>query len=729
MKDKQFLGGLIALALIIAGVFCVTFTTLTQSIPLLLLIVAGILALVQSRKGVYRGNSGLKVMTLITVVYFLCRAYFSPVESLARQDMFLIAGGAMLYSIAGIFMPSKVVRSWITSAFILVMILNLLNWIPAVDQWRDSALGFAIGEKNTGWFNHRNFYGNFMFMMTCLCLSLALFSEEKSRVFRLGVGFLGVCGAVSVVFSTARASFLALALGGCVLLVCYIIVKSRAASKKQRSVFVMFGVGFMLVISIGLVIGSKFVLSERSTDMADSNGRSDYFALSIEQIPDAPLLGSGSRSVEYKSYEYWPMDMYNAMEDFRFVHNEYLQTVTDYGLIGLILLFAVFIWHVINGIVLLYAKSDKERPTHLAYVVAGLSIMIGLSVNLLFSFPMHGFVNLLLIVFASTMLLGESAEKRQAEIKPKLSFLLKPVSLLTLIGLMVYTGLEGSKEFMAGRAFWNQGIVADDLYWVQQEKTNDRWQLALTIALENSPSFFRYNRLGGIYLAKGELDEADVAYEKSKQMHPYSPISRISLARIDIRKGQYKAAEKEFKEVEYLVQNREPLFHYYQNLAEFFVGWSIVEPESRTELLIKAKQAYEISIKKRDGYINAGLRKTIAKTQLACYNDLLENEHFEESYQAFDEFVLTCRSIQMQTDEDAELFLSYARDMLKHADHAWNKGLMARSAKATHRANGHYYRYKNFKKGLVNQEWINEQEKINEALKMFQQAGIKIDKE
>ena len=107
------------------------------------------------------------------------------------------------------------------------------------------------------------------------------------------------------------------------------------------------------------------------------------------------------------------MEMFRVLSDYRFVHNEYLQAITDYGVIGLLLLLATFFWHIINGFILVYNRSAERKTEQLAYVVAGLSILIGLAVNMLFSFPMHGYVNLMLIVFAATMLLGETSSTNE----------------------------------------------------------------------------------------------------------------------------------------------------------------------------------------------------------------------------------------------------------------------------------------------------------------------------
>jgi len=236
---------------------------------------------------------------------------------------------------------------------------------------------------------------------------------------------------------------------------------------------------------------------------------------------------------------------------------------------------------------LLYVRALEKEIAQLEYVVAGLSIMIGFSVNILFSFPMHGFVNLMLIVFAATMLQGKIPKREENKDDEKIcgGFMLRPLSLLVLFGILVYSFTFGVKELMAGTVFWKNKIVADDLFWKLDEHDSEQWEDVLKQSVKFSPSYTRYNRLGEIYFSQNKHDEAIKFYELSKERHPFSPTSRISLARLWIKKEQYAKAEVEFKEVEYLVQNREPLFHYYRDLAEFYTGWAIVEPERRTELM------------------------------------------------------------------------------------------------------------------------------------------------
>ena len=216
-------------------------------------------------------------------------------------------------------------------------------------------------------------------------------------------------------------------------------------------------------------------------------------------------------------------------------------------------------------------------------------------------------------------------------------------------------------------------------------------------------------------------------YELSKKRHPYSAVSRISLARLYTDNGDFKKAEEEYSQVEYLVKNREPLFKYYRNLAEFYLVWSSATPNLRAINLMKARKACEMS-EKQSGYIHQGLRKTIARVLLASYYDLMDREQYEEGYKIFDRYVINCRGLVIKNDADAELMRSYIKELLKHAQFTWSRGLLERAAKATYRAKVFHHTYYGAKNREVDKSWADEDKKIDEALSIFMQAGVKIDK-
>jgi len=106
----------------------------------------------------------------------------------------------------------------------------------------------------------------------------------------------------------------------------------------------------------------------------------------------------------------------------------------------------------------------------------------------------------------------------------------------------------------------------------------------------------------------------------------------------------------------------------------------------------------------------------------------MELKNYDIADQIFDEFALICRRIPVSTPEEIESILVHAISLLKYADYSWNSGVMDRAAKFTYRAKENYLRYKKFKKGEVDQSWVDQMKQIDAALSMFKQAGVEIDK-
>ena len=77
---------------------------------------------------------------------------------------------------------------------------------------------------------------------------------------------------------------------------------------------------------------------------------SQTWGSSIEQFSEAPLAGTGSRTFFFYSRKFRPEEEGAAVFESKFVHNEYLQALADYGIIGLILILALVGIHFHGGL-------------------------------------------------------------------------------------------------------------------------------------------------------------------------------------------------------------------------------------------------------------------------------------------------------------------------------------------------------------------------------------------
>lgn len=727
MIIKQISGLILSVIVIYSGIFCVTFSTVPQSLAVLLMSVVSLIGLivylVQSSEKTPSLNTGLKLVTALTFVYFLARAYFSEVGGLARQDLFLIVSAAMLYGILTQTLPSKALRKYVSMGFIILMILNILMLIPVVNHGLDSFLNFSNGTSNSGLFNHKSLFGNFVALMSCFTLSYAMLGERNKRL-RIGAFVLSLLGCAAVVISSSRGSFFALIGGVSVVILCWFVKNSFKHNRINKNLISYVSIVVLLFVGIGGYIGGKHILEERDTTLSESNSRIYYFAVTLAQIPDAPIIGSGSRSVEYKSYENWSLELADHLLDFKFTHNEYLQSVADYGIVGFLLLLIVLFWHLLTGFRVYFNALVTGKHANISYVVGGISILVASSIHMLFSFPAHGYINLLLMMMAATWCLGrvnESvASKRQAKVLKLNS--LSWVGLLAVC--LLYSILQGGKELQAATMFWSNEIIVDDKNWEPEEIDTYSWSSALTKVVEVSPTYDRYNKLGVLYLREDNVAKAIECFEKSRVLHPYEPVSRLNLANIYSDENQFSLAEKEYLSCEYMLKNREPVFMFYQKLAEFYNEWAIAEPSRSNECLMKARNACDQSLDKKNGYLFKELMQTKKRTLLLSYYELMKQREEELAFGCFDELITISRSTNILTEADANGVLSVAREMIKHAKFVWSRGQLQRAANILHGSKKLYHRYYGFMRGKEERSWHVEDKQIDEALSILKQAGI-----
>jgi len=160
----------------------------------------------------------------------------------------------------------------------------------------------------------------------------AVFAVYGSKVFvRSSAVFFTIISICALALAGARSSFLGL-IGGLLLLAFVYLISRKRGSLNKKMIASILVVGMIFTGITGY-----FLLENRGTTIGESTlmqSRMGYFSMAVDQIFDAPLVGSGSMSYSYKSYENWG-DFFTNNLDPRWVHNEFIQIVTDYGVIGL----------------------------------------------------------------------------------------------------------------------------------------------------------------------------------------------------------------------------------------------------------------------------------------------------------------------------------------------------------------------------------------------------------
>jgi O-antigen ligase len=361
------------------------------------------------------------------------RAFTSDVRSLALQDLFFAGTGAIGYALMATRFTRPSQRFAILAIWGTIILLNLgLGLYQLAGHPSANPLWF-LGVKRPvvdavfgGLFPSSNHLCGFLELTAFPLLALALYRGMHSFI-RL-VCALGFAAAVAcIALSTSRGGLSfglgALVLGGILAVLRAGQKAGRHPANRRAGSTVL--AGFLLLLAAGGYLASRALEGKfgEGRVFANLNGRTGMWQRAIEQWQLRPITGTGARSYEYyeRSFRDLRTDwtFWNEVDiDAVFAHNDWLQVLADYGLIGLLLTIAVVLTHAWRGLTFALAQSDDPAggrclfPDYRGPLTIG--IMAGLSAFALHcagDFHMHVGIN----VLTAGMLLGMLANPGEAD--------------------------------------------------------------------------------------------------------------------------------------------------------------------------------------------------------------------------------------------------------------------------------------------------------------------------
>jgi O-antigen ligase len=165
---------------------------------------------------------------------------------------------------------------------------------------------------------------------------------------------------------------------------------SREASGDYRRNFMLIGGGIALVI---VLLGAAFLLGGdesilRGTGLQNaqadiSSGRTHFWRTALEVIRAHPFIGAGLNAfgVAYSQYDTW-----NGSLRVEQAHNDYLQTLADAGILGLICI-AAYIFLLFKKSLRVIAKASDTFRRSIA--VGSLAGCFGILIHSFFDFPLR----------------------------------------------------------------------------------------------------------------------------------------------------------------------------------------------------------------------------------------------------------------------------------------------------------------------------------------------------
>ena len=764
LKMNSLIIALSCAAVFVAGVVGITLSVPLQAPAMILLGLAAIVAALGLLRGQTtemarekRSADWLLALVFISIGYFVTRACLSPVWDLGVEDLMLIVSAGILYLIAGYAVTGKS-GILLRQCLAWVMVVLLLLHVGAAAMQLNGGEGYSAAyyftgvgrsspENVTGMYSYYGSFANFAVIAGLLCLSLGVWGR-LSVMLRVMMCLWGVVVLALALWSQSRSAALSLIPALVVFGVLLLVSLSQHSTRvRRRASKVMVSLGVCGLLAGG--VAAAWVFQNRGGASIDeisySGVRIHYWAMAADQWADFPIVGAGSRSFSYESFRYWSPNLGTNEANPEFVHNEYLQLLADYGLVGLLLILVLFGWHFYRGGKQVHMLAEKMGESGLkrgsnamALAVAGMSGMTAMAVHICFDYRTHLLANLLLLVSCAVWVLPVAKSTVSLSGGPgakesKMGSLV--LGLVLLAAGLGAVGL-GGQQLWAGMPLLKNKMAKEDGSWQPTTVNRGVWIPAFEESLMRAPQWRRYQRLGTFYwyeaYAGEEVDEvvlhkAELAYLASLERHSTNPIPKINLANIYRQTGRWEEADAMYASASEMAQAREGWFLMHAHWAALHLNWAVYLWEQKqfddVELHFKrAKQLYKESYKY--GYYFKKREYIVEYTKaLIVYADFLNEQkrfadaelQYEEGRQQGNWYLL---------DKKSKLSLAYARHLYLFGMDLWYARKPQEAYQLFVKARSSMNHYKAKMQGQVDQSWLDQMKKIQEVIDFLENAGV-----
>lgn len=374
-----------------------------------LVAIAGTGALLSRQNAPLRppGWGSLTVM-LLFYGYVAGRALTSEVAWLARQDLIFATTAVIAYLLIALRFTGPRQRGMILLTFTLLILGNVLTGLYQFygDQkfMLFQSLGFArsIEKSSSGFYANTNHMAGFLVLAGFPFLGVAVLGKGVSSFLRALCGAVFLVSCLGIAYSTSRGGAVAFLAGlGLFTATSLVVVRSSSAKGKSSGKrmgwwFLGLTAGFALALVMMAVTFRKFYGT--TGDLFSLSGREVLWDAALEQWQLRPFIGTGARSFEYMERAFRTLDtvwmVWAGEIDALYAHNDFLQCLADYGLIGISLALAVFISHAFHSLASIVrnrqgSAMDSGSGMARGVVIGSLCSLAGIAVHSLVDFNMH----------------------------------------------------------------------------------------------------------------------------------------------------------------------------------------------------------------------------------------------------------------------------------------------------------------------------------------------------
>jgi O-antigen ligase len=228
--------------------------------------------------------------------------------------------------------------------------------------------------------------------------------KEKRMLYLFAAGLMGV----ALVMTTSRGGIISLVLEILFLVVVTGIWRTQNERRKIRSASRLKGVAIRIGLATALLVGlffgvlalggefsiNRFIDSVNTDD--PTTGRAHFWAVTLDIIKAHPVVGTGlgAFGVVYTRY-----DSRNGLFRLEQAHNDYLQVLSDAGIIGGVLALSFIVLLFYKAIARAKSRDDFRRGVALAALSGCFAVMV----HSFFDFTLHTTSNALLFLVTAAL--------------------------------------------------------------------------------------------------------------------------------------------------------------------------------------------------------------------------------------------------------------------------------------------------------------------------------------
>lgn len=526
------------------------------------------------KKGRLSTDFGLIAFGALVAAWFAWRTWMSPVAELGQADLLLLAGvGGTVVSIRAI-EGKELAERILIWGIALLLLANLLVIGKQLMDPRFSPV-FRDGDVKwpTGFYAHYNEAANYLIASSFLVGAAAL-TKRCGLGTRLLWGLISFAGIAAVYFTHSRGGILGAAVGSAILAGGALVIAKRNGSR-------WFSLGLIGIPLIGFLLGG-FLLTGWQTSqelrhahsgiegVLDNTCRLYFLGIAMSCLGLHPMAGGGSRSFSWESFRFTD----NTLQGDTIthipeqVHNELVQTATDYGAIGAGLLICLLATLIVLALIrILFAETSDDSRAAEGWRIGGLAAFAGMFIQSCFSFVFHLFPGVLLLGIC----LGQMSRPTcNGGANPRAlgSKILLSVTALACALLLLPIGWKATRVTQALWATYFSPVAAST-----EESRID----AFSEAIRRWPQSPFYQERAAIYQTMAAsatgadsityAEQAIHDYEAAERLHPYEPGLVVNRANTLSQLHRDSEAEEAYDRAIRLQGGMEPAFRAHFSLA------------------------------------------------------------------------------------------------------------------------------------------------------------------